>query len=369
MIITKLIFNNYIIIPLVDFVKKNGEINIEDNKQRGSGYNKALSFVAQDNIRINASFSRTIGELEKETIEEYSRYLYVNHYKGSIYELDIHNASLNKEDTVQFNGKYCTLRITCNQREVKDAIVSLDGNIMGQMPVFMDEVKAGVHIIKVVADNYDNYVAILELKEGEETSLCVNLRRETFVDLGLSVKWASCNLGASDPLDVGDYYAWGEIKPKETYRLESYIFQKEIGSLFKRHIMSKYNVGYSSDISDGKNQLELSDDAAHIKMGLEWRIPTFAEAKELINNCRWHPIIKAGAIVGYKIVSNINDRSIIVPVSGVKKGIIIENGIDDSYFWTSILDDYSCNCAMLVKNGGWSNGLRYYGLPIRPVCP
>ena len=45
---------------------------------------------------------------------------------------------------------------------------------------------------------------------------------EEYVDLGLSVKWAKCNLGASKPSDYGSYYAWGETEPKAEYTWATY---------------------------------------------------------------------------------------------------------------------------------------------------
>ena len=46
-----------------------------------------------------------------------------------------------------------------------------------------------------------------------------------YVDLGLSVKWATCNLGAATPEEIGNYYAWGETTPKDTYFKNNYKYE------------------------------------------------------------------------------------------------------------------------------------------------
>ena len=63
-----------------------------------------------------------------------------------------------------------------------------------------------------------------------------------YVDLGLSVKWATCNVGAEKPEDYGDYFAWGETEPKTDYSWSTYKFTTDVGST-----MTKYNA------TDGKN--------------------------------------------------------------------------------------------------------------------
>lgn len=94
------------------------------------------------------------------------------------------------------------------------------------------------------------------------------------VDLGLSVKWASWNLGASKESDGGNYYAWGETSPKLYYNWESYKYYNTVTDSF-----TKYNS------NDGKTVLEPMDDAAYISWGQKWRIPTEEEFKELKTKC------------------------------------------------------------------------------------
>ena len=93
------------------------------------------------------------------------------------------------------------------------------------------------------------------------------------VDLGLSVKWASCNLGAETPEAYGNYYAWGETSTKEYYNWDKYKYCTPLTMA-----MSKYNS------TDKKTILEAEDDAATVLLGNNWRIPTADEMKELVEN-------------------------------------------------------------------------------------
>lgn len=112
------------------------------------------------------------------------------------------------------------------------------------------------------------------------------------IDLGLSVEWASVNLGATKPEEYGYYYAWGETEyNKTTYSWTSYKWADGSESS-----LNKYNT------SDNKTNLDLADDAAHSLLGEGWRIPTKAELDELRQGCTWTRKTKNG-VVGYEGVS------------------------------------------------------------------
>ena len=98
------------------------------------------------------------------------------------------------------------------------------------------------------------------------------LSQHKYVDLGLSVKWAACNLGATKPEEAGSYFAWGEIEPKPSYSDENYIGWNKV--------LKHYNVYHSPVLS-------LKDDAANYKLGHGWRIPTKIEWMELDTYCIW----------------------------------------------------------------------------------
>ena len=104
-----------------------------------------------------------------------------------------------------------------------------------------------------------------------------------YVDLGLSVKWATMNVGASKAEEYGDYFAWGETQPKSTYDWSMYKYCNGSSSTLTKYCnMSSYG---NNGFTDNKTQLELSDDAARVNWGGSWRMPTDAEWTELYEQC------------------------------------------------------------------------------------
>lgn len=103
------------------------------------------------------------------------------------------------------------------------------------------------------------------------------------VDLGLSVKWAKTNLGARDASGPGDYYAWGETKPKKDFSAANYTFKD--GTKFRKYTVEDSEA--SSGAADKLIILEAGDDAAAAALGKGWRMPTRAEAMELFTLCKF----------------------------------------------------------------------------------
>ena len=203
------------------------------------------------------------------------------------------------------------------------------------------------------------------------------------VDLGLSVKWASFNLGATAPEEYGDYYAWGDTEPyyssqdpltweagKEYgYEWISYKWCKgSYNTLSKYCSMSSY--GYNG-FTDNKTVLDLEDDAAHVNLGGTWRMPTDAEFTELLNNCilEWALI---NGISGRKVTGP-NGNSIFLPAPGLREGGSYINVGSCGYYWSSSLHaDYPNSARLTSFDRGYLNREyypRFYGLSVRPVCP
>ena len=111
------------------------------------------------------------------------------------------------------------------------------------------------------------------------------------VDLGLSVKWASFNLGASKPEEYGDHYAWGEITSKDNYSWTTYKWctgaEDKLTKYCPKDKAGDWDATAKPDGPDGEVKLLPSDDVAHVKLGGKWRMPTDAEWKELLENCTW----------------------------------------------------------------------------------
>lgn len=127
------------------------------------------------------------------------------------------------------------------------------------------------------------------------------------VDLGLSVKWANCNVGASAPEDIGGYYAWGETEEKDSYTWENY---KWCNGTDKT--ITKYCSRDDYGTPDGRPaRLEPDDDVAHVKWGGTWRMPTWSEFEELFG-CSWGWTTVNG-VYGYRITSQTTGNSIFLP--------------------------------------------------------
>lgn len=133
-----------------------------------------------------------------------------------------------------------------------------------------------------------------------------------YVDLGLPSGnlWAKCNLGASAPEAYGDYYAWGEVEPKQVYTNSNHKWYKEGAPSLG---FTKYNN------EDGKLSLEDEDDAVIQKLGNGWRTPTLADFRELTNQ-KYTTIEKTtlNGVAGYQITSKRNKKSIFIPFAGFK---------------------------------------------------
>ena len=211
-----------------------------------------------------------------------------------------------------------------------------------------------------------------------------------YVDLGLSVKWATCNVGATKPEEYGDYFAWGVTEPyyeagyaqsenpnwksgkADGYSWSSYIYGDYL-QLSK--YVSKYDYGVEG-YTDNKTTLDLFDDAAYAKCGNNWRMPTDAELNELRDNCTWTWTTLNG-VNGYKVTSSksgYTDRSIFLPAAGYRRGTSLNDPGSRGYYWSSSLyTDSPLNACYLYFNSNNYRkdpyALRYYGATVRPVCP
>ena len=120
------------------------------------------------------------------------------------------------------------------------------------------------------------------------------------VDLGLSVMWATCNVGAESPEDYGDYFEWGEVEPKITYSWDTYKYCKEGEKKKLIKYCSKSSYG-NNGFTDTKTILDVEDDAATVNWGNSWRMPTDDEFTELREKCTWLWATLNG-VNGYRVV-------------------------------------------------------------------
>ena len=180
-----------------------------------------------------------------------------------------------------------------------------------------------------------------------------------FIDLGLpsGLLWGETNVGASSATDYGDYFAWGETKPKTTYRRSTYKWGSN---------PSKYNY------LDNKTTLEAADDAATVNWGTPCRMPDSSEFEELYNKCYWSWKSNNGTS-GY-LVTGSNGNTIFLPASGGRSyDGLYYHGLY-GYYWSRTLfssDTDEARCLDFDSgnvNPTRSYGCRFLGFSVRPVA-
>ncbi|MCH5319667.1 MAG: PEGA domain-containing protein [Paramuribaculum sp.] len=220
--------------------------------------------------------------------------------------------------------------------------ITIDGKDVGKTPKLIDGIQTGSHKVKISMDGYEDYTATIKLEEGQPGELKGSLRElqlttsnsqqtnsqsnidisqtiqylngtqtnsqsngsvttslsaasgqtqgHDYVDLGLSVKWATCNIGATSPEEYGDYFAWGVNRPMKVFP-------------FASNYMKMYKIWGNPTY-----------DAATSQWGSSWRLPTKEEVKELIDKCKWEHRTYKG-VTGCKITGP-NGNSIFLPYAG-----------------------------------------------------
>lgn len=256
------------------------------------------------------------------------------------------------------------------------AVVYVDGKRLGITPIVDEKIDSGIHSIEITKKGYETIVKKRKAYSNEHITLNFSLEKtktETdkipianqsnqkvsntfkgheYVDLGLSVMWATCNIGASKPSDYGNYFAWAETNPYS----------------------SDYN--YEGSKAYGNNILNITGsknyDAATAIWGTGWRIPTKAEFKELINKCKWVWTSQNGQ-KGYEIIGP-NQKTIFLPAAGLCMGSSYINGNEKGTYWSATADpndnerayalNFKENDVMKSEGYEWRG---YWGYSIRPV--
>ena len=170
-----------------------------------------------------------------------------------------------------------------------------------------------------------------------------------YVDLGLSsgLKWATCNVGADNPEEYGNYYAWGETETKAEYTQDN-------------------SVTFGQQLNDISGNAQY--DAATANWGVSWRMPTRDEIRELIYNCSWTPETQNG-VDGFKVTGS-NGNYIFIPASGYRDGTA-SYIYGECYYWSSTPHQYSSDYSYILYSDyeyqSEDMNYRYRGLTIRPV--
>ncbi len=211
------------------------------------------------------------------------------------------------------------------------------GNDLGDFEYILSELTGSTYYIRPYAI-YDEG-SVVYGKELKHIPL--------YVDLGLSVKWATMNVGATSPEDYGNYYAWGETSPKRSYSSSDY----------------NYSGNYPTT-------LPLNKDAANVNWGGDWRMPTKEEQDELRTKCTWTWTTVNG-VKGCKVTSKQNGKSIFLPAAGFKEySSTTDAGVYGDYWSSSRYNNDRSHLFNFNNLGtGERNFSRYRGLSVRAVLP
>ncbi len=228
------------------------------------------------------------------------------------------------------------------------------------------------------AKYYSGSIVVYTDAENESISIEVSgtgiksSTSSTFVDMGLSVKWASANVGASKPEDYGHYVAWAETATKTQYLYNNYKYYNGDAYFSGSGFITKYCqspdiYGYQG-YSDYLRMLTYEDDYAQAKYGGLARIPTRKEWEELKKNCSWTWTSQSG-INGYLVTSNINGNSLFLPAAGsIEYSNTEVNSV--GYYWASNLEHdetYATTWELRSDKAWYSYRERYKGLTVRAV--
>ena len=208
--------------------------------------------------------------------------------------------------------------------------------------------------------------------------------QHTYVDLGLPSRtlWATYNIGASLPEEYGDYFAWGETKPKDEYIMENYKFFSGYDPKGGKHYAQLTKYVWDKDFGnvDGKYVLENADDAAYVNWGSNWRMPTIEQVEELGKYCEvWRSDVELNGktIIGYIVMSMINENYLYLPAAGWEYSQVPNNHMY-AWYWTSeVSPEINTRATFMLEKGDEpfcailcdkidGNG-REQGLPVRAV--
>ena len=253
----------------------------------------------------------------------------------------------------------------------------LPGDVNGDREVNIADVNAVINIIlsgngnNTAADvNGDGEINIADVNAVIDIILnLVVVEEHEWVDLGLpsGTLWATCNVGASSPEELGSYFAWGETATKDFYDWSTY---KWCNNNYMK--MTKYCTvsNYGNDgFVDNKTELDLEDDAAYVNWGPSWRIPSYEQFEELCTSCTslW---TQHNGVNGLMFTGP-NGNNLFLPATGMLWGKGLGGVGADGYYWSRTLYNYPNDAFILIFKSNvlsyWDCSYRSIGLTVRAV--
>lgn len=201
------------------------------------------------------------------------------------------------------------------------------------------------------------HVSAFDLQDGVVFKTGKQLFIPTYVDLGLpsGTRWATCNVGATAPEEFGDYFAWGEVTPKNNYSWETYKWCN--GSMYT---ITKYCTSSEFGVVDNKTVLEAEDDAATVYWGEGSRMPTKDEWNELNDNCTW-TVASWNGVQG-RILTGPNGKTIFLPAAGNYQGSELVEVGEGANFWSATVYDRNPVGAINGYFSGQYHGVNRFGI-------
>ena len=200
-----------------------------------------------------------------------------------------------------------------------------------------------------------------------------------FVDLGFTVNgkkilWATMNVGATSETDWGDYFAFGATEPWYSVRPTAngtLTLKSDKSAGYVQATAPHYKNGAYTEYTNGGDVLKAEHDAANVKMGGDWRMPTYGEFYALCNNCsiEWTTV---NGVKGRRFTSKVNtSKSIFLPAAGWCNGTSHDNGGSTGAYWSASVHSSYNDCARYLSFSSDINGpsytYRYRGCTVRGV--
>ena len=265
----------------------------------------------------------------------------------------------NKSETIELAAPTPIVGILSVTSTPLGADILIDGVKCGKTPMNVVDVLEGKHELKLQKEDYQSAQQSVEVKEKKEEKVHLELQKgysvtkpredSLWVDLGLSVLWASHNVGANKPEEYGDYFAWGEIKPKYVYTEDNMCGRK--GGRKGVTIRAKY-------------------DAATANWRAPARMPTEEEFMELMGYCTIKRIVRNG-VNGCQFISKINGNSIFLPAAGWRGGAFLSLENKCGLYWSATSDELFSGYSVLFnfdeKKVTLDCSIRFNGRSVRPV--
>ena len=344
------------------------------------------AFEGNDGVELNLNAQLqnqiAIAVLDLNNVSE----LYDDAIVGTDYTLAYNDNNGKYELNVTGEAKISITDIQASEKELSYIVLFPNSNIDSEIRTRIDDNTAGSYkIYEYIFEPAIEAGNLYLYKDGEKIKALPwaelvsgeiehNDHVHEYVDLGLSVQWATCNIGAETMEEYGNYYAWGEIEVSNSYTKENYKYYEGIYT----DEWGTYDIYTTLDDISGNADY----DVATATLGEGWRMPTITEFKELFDNCTMYPVKTEGQVNGYMCVSKINGNHIFFPAAGYKDDNIYEHGHSDcycygthGYYWSSTPADYYSGAQAFYFDKFYTsagevvqyNSDRWYGFTVRAV--